>query len=56
MACRECGTEGAEPVRVEYVEATTETLQLCETCRERFEDGDFVTSVTPVGTGDGDDD
>lgn len=52
MECTECGTDGAEPVRIEYVEATTETLSLCPSCRDEFEDGDLVTDVTAVSTGD----
>ena len=50
MECTECGTDGAERVRIEYVEATTERLSLCGSCREEFEDGDLVTDVTAVST------
>jgi hypothetical protein len=50
MECTECGGDGAEPVRIEYVEATTERLSLCSSCREEFEDGDLVTDVTVVST------
>lgn len=55
MACVECGADGAEPVRVEYVEAGAETLRLCEDCREQFADGDLVADVTAVSSGDGTD-
>lgn len=51
MECAECGDDGAERVRIEYVEATTETIRLCEGCRAEFEAGDFVTDVTAVSTG-----
>lgn len=52
MECTECDEGGAEPVRIEYVEATTEKLQLCPTCRDEFEDGDLVTDVSPLSTGE----
>lgn len=52
MTCTECGSDGATPVRVEYVESSTETLRLCETCRSEFADGDLVTDVTPITTGE----
>ena len=54
MECTECGTDGAEPVRIEYVEATTETVPLCSPCRDEFADGDLVTDVTAVSTGSDD--
>ena len=52
MECVECGGGGATPVEVEYVESRTERLRLCEACREEFADGDLVTEVTEVSTGD----
>ena len=51
MECAECGDGDAETVRIEYVEATTETLHLCDGCRREFEAGDLVTDVTGVSTG-----
>ena len=50
MTCAECGHDDVETVRIEYVEATTETLQLCEGCRREFEAGDLVTDVSAVST------
>ena len=50
MTCTQCGDEGATPVRVEYVESSTETLRLCEACRAEFADGDLVTDVSPIST------
>lgn len=55
MACEECGADGAEPVRVEYVEAGAETLRLCADCREQFADGDLVADVTAESARDGTD-
>ena len=52
MECTECGDGGASPVKVEYVESRTERLRLCEACREEFADGDLVTDITAVSTGD----
>ena len=51
MECAECGDDDADRVRIEYVEATTETLRLCEDCRGEFESGDLVTDVSAVSTG-----
>lgn len=48
MECAECGCGGAKPMRVEYVQGPTETLELCGDCRAEFESGNFVVEVTPV--------
>lgn len=48
MDCGECGGSGGEPVRVEYTDGTTETIPLCEQCRERFTDGDLISRVEPL--------
>lgn len=48
MKCNECEEETGESVRVRYTDGTTETLPLCERCRERFTDGDLVSEVQPI--------
>lgn len=48
MDCRECGNDCGEPVRVEYTDGNAETITLCESCRERFTDGDLISEVEPV--------
>lgn len=55
MQCVECDADGADPVRVEYVEAASETLRLCADCIDRYADGDLVTDVTVVSARDGTD-
>lgn len=48
MDCRECTEKQGEPVSVEYTDGTTETIPLCETCREQYADGDLVSDIEPV--------
>lgn len=52
MSCVECGAGSATAVRVEYVESRSETLRLCEACRQEFADGDLVSDVTTLSNGD----
>lgn len=33
---------------VEYTDGTTETIALCETCRQQFAEGDLVDDVERV--------
>lgn len=48
MDCGECSDNQGERVSVEYTDGTTETIALCETCREQFADGDLVSDIDPV--------
>lgn len=48
MDCGECHENQGELVSVEYTDGTTETIALCETCRERFAEGDLVSDIEPV--------
>ena len=43
--CRECDHDGAQEVRVTYTGGSTETLELCDDCATKFEDGGLVTEV-----------
>lgn len=47
MDCGECNDEG-ELMAIEYTDGTTEEVPLCETCRERFADGDLVSEISRV--------
>ena len=40
--CEECAASGAQPVRVEFGDAKTITLHLCEACFREFRDADLI--------------
>lgn len=45
MDCEECGKNGGTEVKVEYLDGKTETVELCNDCREDFIDAEFVAEV-----------
>ena len=47
MECIDCSSTGAETFIIEYSAGETEELTLCETCRDRYEDGGLVTEIEP---------
>lgn len=48
MDCWECEEDTGERLEVEYADGAIESVLLCESCRERFVDGDLVGGVQAV--------
>ncbi len=48
IECDEWGRRDATPTKIEYVVEETETIPLCDDCRDEFKDGGFVQDVSPV--------
>ena len=43
--CHECEQNGAREVKVLYTTGSAETLELCDSCATKFENGGLVTEV-----------
>jgi len=48
MDCTECGENPGEKTRVIYTNSKSEYLYLCDDCREQFEDGELIQSISVV--------
>lgn len=48
MDCWECEDDTGERLEVAYADGATESVRLCESCRERLVDGDLVGGVLAV--------
>lgn len=49
MGCTECEDSTGKLVEVEYFDGTTETVALCNECREDFTDAELVADVIHPG-------
>ena len=46
MDCVECMENEGEKTEVRYTTGKSESLHLCDSCRDEFREGEFVESVT----------
>lgn len=50
MDCKECEENTGEISKVEYTAGETETIPLCDECRDEFDKAELVKNVAPVET------